>query len=273
MRSRVFTTIVVACCILPLVLCCRVRQAELPPVGPATGAPIGDDLDPGGGEGGGRGDGEISTNGSQDPDLSAGEPSTPPNEADDDGDAAGDSDANGEGEDEDSAGDDDAEEQPVRRLIDVRIVGDEGTSVEVDPDEPGDVTGEASLDVEDLVLSDGQLQLTLEGLDVIPIGGGEQKPMSVTRSTESLNITVWVAQQGDTESLCSAGQPYGPFMVELDDSLTPISVLPSSVPLTLSTLNLLNDGPFSLCIHIESTVAAEVTVPLVWFDVTGLPVE
>ena len=62
------------------------------------------------------------------------------------------------------------------------------------------------------------------------------------------------------DTVCDVGEQYGPFEVVLDENLEPVSVSPSRDLLTRNTLNLINEGEFSLCIEVVSPVEGIVEI-------------
>jgi len=92
------------------------------------------------------------------------------------------------------------------------------------------------------------------------------KLVTLQAPSATLMVTARVAPLSERETVCETGETYGPFDVTLDATLQPVSVDPSSVALTQSTIALLNAGEFSLCLEVVSPVDGTVTIASLAFD-------
>ena len=56
------------------------------------------------------------------------------------------------------------------------------------------------------------------------------------------------------------GETYGPFSVTLDENYVPVSIDPSSVTLSATTVALLNQGQTAVCLEVVSPVTGTVKI-------------
>jgi len=115
-------------------------------------------------------------------------------------------------------------------------------------------------------IGSGTLRIDPANITITPANTGGGKGSVNLQGGSTLTITAWIAAPEDVETVCESGEKYGPFSVELDANNQPMSVDPSSVPLTQNTIDLLNAGTFSVCIVVTSPVDGTVTIDALSFS-------
>ena len=121
-------------------------------------------------------------------------------------------------------------------------------------------SGTGSFSLEGISLGHGSIELDPSAITLTPAGGAGSKGAVNLQETSTLVITVWIAPIDEVETVCDAGEQYGPFDVTLDENYVPVSIDPSSITLSGGTLDLLNAGEFSLCIEVVSPIDGTVTI-------------
>ncbi len=121
-------------------------------------------------------------------------------------------------------------------------------------------SGTASFETGGISVGRGTIELDPSVITVTPANGAGSKGRLNYQETSTLTITVWIAPIDDADTVCDTGEQYGPFDVTLDENYVPVSISPSSVTLSQTTLDLLNAGQFSLCIEVASPIDGTVTI-------------
>lgn len=117
-----------------------------------------------------------------------------------------------------------------------------------------------------IAISSGSIQLTPGAITVV-VNGDTNKALPNLQAGEPLSITAWVdAPGGAAEDFCASGDQYGPYTVALDENLVPTSVDPDEVTLTDNTINLINGGAFDLCVRVNWSMDARVTIDSLRFE-------
>ncbi len=124
-----------------------------------------------------------------------------------------------------------------------------------------------NFDTGGITLGSGSMQIAPEAITVTPAGGAAGKGTANWQAGGTLVITGWIGPIDDVDTVCDTGEQYGPYTVELDENYVPVSVVPSSITLSQTTLDLLNGGAFSLCIEVVSPVTGTVTIDTLTFRV------
>ncbi len=106
-------------------------------------------------------------------------------------------------------------------------------------------------------IGSGSFVIDPDDITVTPDGGGKG---GVNLQGGNLIITAWIDDADALDTVCTTGEEYGPFTVELDEDWNVVSVDPSSVTLTETTVDLLNAGEFSLCLEVTSPVDGTVRI-------------
>ncbi len=127
-------------------------------------------------------------------------------------------------------------------------------------------SGSGAFDLSGLSIGSGSIELDPSVITVTPSGSVTGKGSVNLQESSTLEITVWIASGDEVDTVCDAGEKYGPFSVTLDENNVPVSVDPSEVTLTQNTLDLLNSGSFSLCIEVISPVDGTVTIGSLTFN-------
>ncbi len=155
---------------------------------------------------------------------------------------------------------------PVAVPLDLSQSGGLGT-FEVQAGVPAANRGTGRFFLSDLTAGSGSLRLDPAAVTVTP--NGPQEDLSAVQSGASLVITVRVDAIERQNTVCSEGDPYGPFHVTLDANNVPVSVSPRSVALSESTIGLVNAASFSLCIRVESPIDATVEIARLNFNLNS----
>jgi len=131
---------------------------------------------------------------------------------------------------------------------------------DVQADEPAKSSGTANFDTGGISVGRGTIELDPSVITVTPANGTGSKGGVAFQETSTLEITVWVASVDLADTVCEAGEQYGPFSVTLDENFVPIAITPGSVTLSQNTIDLLNAGEFALCIEVISPIDGTVTI-------------
>lgn len=147
----------------------------------------------------------------------------------------------------------------------------EGLEFEVIANEDSDLQVNGSLSLtgpggSTVAVSGGTIMLTPGAITVVA-NGNNNKALPNLQAGEPLSITAWIdAVGGAAADFCASGDEYGPFIVTVDENLVPTSVDPDEVTLTDNTVNLINGGDFDLCIRVNWTMDATVTIDSLRFE-------
>lgn len=117
-----------------------------------------------------------------------------------------------------------------------------------------------TVDVGDVSAGSGTLALSPDAISVTLANTTGQKGGANLQAANTLMVTGWIAGPDTLDTVCGGGDEYGPFTVDLDENGGVTGVSPSSVSLTRNTVNLLNSGEFTICLSVESTVDATVSI-------------
>jgi len=112
-------------------------------------------------------------------------------------------------------------------------------------------------------IGSGTISINTDDITVTPAPG----KFGVNLQGGNLIITAWIDTLAAIDTVCETGEEYGPFTVELDEDWNVVSIDPSSVTLTQTTIDLLNGGEFSLCIEVTSPVDGTVSIDTLTFRV------
>jgi hypothetical protein len=150
--------------------------------------------------------------------------------------------------------------EPITVPVDVPLGNNLG-SFEVQAGVPlthrGTVTGiDTTVEV-----GSGNLAFDTDDITVTPADGGGGKRRDVNlQDTTVLIVTAWIDDVAALETVCEAGEEYGPFEVTLDENYVPVAIDPDHVNLSQTTVDLINGGEFSLCLEILSPIDATITI-------------
>lgn len=111
----------------------------------------------------------------------------------------------------------------------------------------------------------GSININPDNITVTPSNTSGGKG-TVNFQGGTLTITAWIAAVDAIDTVCETGEEYGPFSVELNEANQPVSVDPSSITLSQSTIDLINGGQFSLCIEVVSPIDGTVTIDALSFN-------
>jgi hypothetical protein len=140
---------------------------------------------------------------------------------------------------------------------------------EVTAGQPAAKTGTGSFDLGEYSVGRGSVELNPNVITVTPSASSGNKGTVNLQQTTTLEITVWIAASAEIDTVCEAGEQYGPYNVTLDEDYVPVAIDPPQVTLSQSTLDLLNGGEFSLCIQVVSPVDGTVTIESLTFNLGG----
>lgn len=146
-------------------------------------------------------------------------------------------------------------------------LGDSLGGFDVQAGEPTQNRGTGALGDNPFTIGRGTLTLDKDAITVTPAPTGGGKGGVNLQAGGSLIVTAWIASVDQLDVVCTDGEQYGPFTVELDENYVPVSVDPSSVTLTQNTIDLINVGEFSLCIEVESPIDGTVNIDTLNFRV------
>ena len=152
------------------------------------------------------------------------------------------------------------------RAIDFDL-GSELGEFEVQGGAPVEKTGRLQFETGGVRIGRGSLEIdpgvvTLEVADT-----ADNKGRVALQANENLAITVWIASAAELDDVFDVGDQYGPYELTLDENAIPIAISPATVSLTQGTLDLLNDGEFSIGLRIESPIDGIVTIESLTFNV------
>ena len=146
-------------------------------------------------------------------------------------------------------------------------LGDSLGGFEVQAGVPTQNRGTGALGDNPFTIGSGTLALNADVITVTPTGTGGGKGQVNLQAGGTLVVTAWIASVDQLDVVCTDGEQYGPFEVQLDVNYVPVSVDPSSVTLSQNTIDLINVGEFSLCIEVVSPVDGTVTIDRLNFRV------
>ncbi len=155
--------------------------------------------------------------------------------------------------------------QALRVAAEFQLGGGLGTFA-VTAGEPVTNSGSGSLGDAAVNIGSGSIILDPNDITVTPADTGGGKGTVNLQEGGTLVVRAWIASVDELATVCVDGEGYGPFNVELDADLQPVSVDPSSITLTQNTLDLINAGEFSLCIEVTSPVDGTVTIDALDFS-------
>ncbi len=161
--------------------------------------------------------------------------------------------------------------QPGAATINFTFNDGEGLTFDVAANEPADIRlQDAQFDLGGTTITSGTVQVPPEAITVERIGGAAKAAVAM-QAGEPLSVTVWIAGAGDIDTVCGGGEQYPPspdtaFLVTLDENFIPTSVEPSSVPLTQNTVDLINGGAFTMCLRVNWSLDARVTMDSIRFE-------
>ncbi|UCE58904.1 MAG: hypothetical protein JSU63_15860 [Phycisphaerales bacterium] len=138
-------------------------------------------------------------------------------------------------------------------------------------DGTGETQGTATFDTSSVPgVSGGTIELDPSVISIQPASGDGAGKASVAYqlpadlaaacSGEPLLITVWIGTTEQVDTVFDDGEQYGPFEVTLDEDCVPVSVSPTSVTLSSTTVALFESGNISLGIRAESPVDGTIVI-------------
>ena len=154
--------------------------------------------------------------------------------------------------------------QRIRIPVEFSLEGGLGT-FEVQAGVPKSNHGPYNYTGQRINVGSGSVTIDLDDITVTPADGGGGKG-TVNLQGGTLTVTAWIAPADEVDTVCETGEEHGPFSVELDENNQPVSIDPSSVPLSENTLDLINGGTFSLCIEVVSPIDGTVTIDALSFS-------
>jgi len=103
---------------------------------------------------------------------------------------------------------------------------------------------------------------------VVPKASGSNDPGGLTSARISgSTMTMRVARFEDSGTVCSTGELYGPYDIELDDDFSASSVSPPASSATQQTLDIINTGGYSICIQVTPVIDATANLDFVEVDI------
>ncbi len=140
---------------------------------------------------------------------------------------------------------------------------------EVQAGVPTQNSGTVNIDTQGLV-GGASLELDLDSLVVNPTDAAAKSATAASAATNTVDVTVYIAPAANLATVCGGegSETYGPFRVTLDADFVPVSIEPSTVTLSSTTIGLLNGGQFALCVNVLATFDGEVTIQTIRFNVS-----
>jgi hypothetical protein len=126
--------------------------------------------------------------------------------------------------------------------------------------------GTGSLGDTQINIGSGTLRIDPAKITITPANGGGGKGTVNLQAGGTLVVSASIAAVDAVDTVCESGEKYGPFNVALDVNNQPVSVDPSSVTLSQTTIDLINGGTFSLCIEVTSPIDGTVTIDALSFS-------
>ena len=106
------------------------------------------------------------------------------------------------------------------------------------------------------------LSLDPDAISFIPAENSGSKGLTSYQTGGTFTVTAGIGAIDDVETVCvTPVDEYGPFTVTLDAQFNVTSITPDAIELEQSTLDLINEGSFSICLTIDdSTVSGTLTI-------------
>jgi len=132
---------------------------------------------------------------------------------------------------------------------------------DVMPGEPAMARGTGQLNITGGVAASANISLDLDEITITPLESNDEKgTVNYGVDENTVTITLWVDDFADDDVVCEEGEQIGPYTITLDQDPMPVSIDPEMLSLNSEIVSLLNDGMFSICIEVESTVALNVDI-------------
>jgi hypothetical protein len=127
---------------------------------------------------------------------------------------------------------------------------------------PGTLSGN-SRDVRSASVS-----LDPDAITFTPSDGSGSKGVTTHQTGATFTVTTGIGGADELDTVCETPvDEYGPFLVTLDADFNVTSITPQDVPLTQSSLDLINSGSFSICLTVDdSTVSGTLTIESLAFE-------
>ena len=144
--------------------------------------------------------------------------------------------------------------------IPITLGGETGLVFNVEPGTPSSRNLPVTLELtSDLAVGSAELRLGADNITFEPSGAGKGA-VAAQGATTTVEVTIRIAGSDELETVCDSGEEYGPFEVVFDAELDVVSIDPSTVTLSETTVALINSGALSLCIDVVSTAGGTVTI-------------
>jgi hypothetical protein len=103
---------------------------------------------------------------------------------------------------------------------------------------------------------------------VAPKGRGSNDAGGLTSAKISgSTMTIRVARFEDSDVVCSTGELYGPYSIELENDFSASSVSPPTSTATQQTLDIINTGGYSICVQVTPVINATANLDFVEVDI------
>lgn len=131
----------------------------------------------------------------------------------------------------------------------------------ITPGEPSTARGTGQFNITGGVAASANISIDLDDITITPVEDETEKgTVNYGLDAQTVTITLWIDDFDNEENVCDEGEQVGPFTITLDQDLAPVSIEPNMFSLSEEVISLLNEGSFSICIEVESTVAINVDV-------------
>ncbi len=129
-------------------------------------------------------------------------------------------------------------------------------------------SGTGSLSGSSRNVGSASLSLDPDAINFTPDNNAGSKGSTTFQAGGSFTVTAGIGAADDVDTVCDTPvDEYGPFTVTLDAQFNVTSINPDSIPLEQSTLDLINEGSFSICLTIDdATVSGTLTIESLAFE-------
>ena len=139
-------------------------------------------------------------------------------------------------------------------------LGDELANFELVAGEPARHQDVIDLGEAPFEASAGVLRFDSDRLSVSPAPGGASKGSVNAHEGRAVEVTVRLASAADVETVCEAGEVFGPFDLDFDTFNEFEASVPAEVPLNAAALELIRAGTMSICIECSAEFAGTVRI-------------
>lgn len=141
-------------------------------------------------------------------------------------------------------------------------------SFDVTAGETSQNQGTGSLSGSSRSVGSASLSLDPDDISFTPANDTGTKGTTTFQTGGTFTVTAGIGAVDDVETVCDTPvDEYGPFTVTLDANFNVTAISPSSITLEQSSLDLINEGEFSICLTVDdSTVSGTLIIEALSFS-------